>query len=387
MYRGVMADMKFNCPGCGQPIGCDVLWGGHIIECPTCKREITVPQQQAAPTAAPVQRDAAGALVPRPPAETKLSIGASKHEAASGPPAAAKAPQAQRGGPPGRSMGARGKKNPAMKYLKIAAVVIVVGVAVYFGWGFVSQWQEKANEKRRQAEKNADGGEVGHIGALYGALDATEPGHALGGGMRGSTPGSRRSTGPRAIQLGADGKPMPQAAAGAALPVVAPEFTLDAATAQIPESPVNGMISGTNFVMETARIDFVAGAQVLRLIQGPIAAPDREILIYLHPKPGESLVGHKWNVSKDVKSTDVSQVLKRWKANPRVAPQFKAYTTGYALKLELGHISGGNISGKVFVALPDPENSVAAGVFNAKTILVEPPGAGTNSAAATVVKP
>src|SRR5438270_10734777 len=182
MYRGGMAEMKFNCPGCGQPIGCDVLWGGHIIECPTCKREITVPQQQSAPTAAPVQRDAAGALVPRPPAETKLSIGQSKQEASSGPPAAAKAPQAQRGGPPGRPMGAKGKKNPWMKYVKIAAVVIALGVGGYFGWGFVSQWQEKANEKRRQAEKNADGGEVGHIGALYGALDAPEPGHALGGG-------------------------------------------------------------------------------------------------------------------------------------------------------------------------------------------------------------
>jgi hypothetical protein len=273
-----------------------------------------------------------------------------------------------------------------MKYVKIAVVLIVVAVGGYFGWGLVSQWQDKANEKRRQAEKNADGGQVGHIGALYGALDATEPGHALGGGMRGSTPGSRQSTGPRAIRLGADGRPLPQPA-GADLPVITPVFTLDAAAAQIPEGKVNGMISGTNFVMETARIDLVAGAQVLRLIQGLTTAPDREILIYLHLKPGESLVGRTWNVSKDIKSTDVSQVLKRWKPNPRFAPQFKAFTSGYALKLELGHISGGTISGKVFVALPDPEQSVAAGVFKASTILVEPPAAATNAPAARPPKP
>src|SRR5258706_11589810 len=241
-----MAEMKFNCPGCGQPIACDVLWGGHIIECPTCKREITVPQTQSAPVgAAPAARDASGALVPQVPVETKLSIGQSKHEAASGPSAAAKAPQAQTAGPTRRPMRAGGgkKKSGAMKLVKIAVVVIVVGVSGYFGWGLVSQWQEKANEKRRQAEKNADGGEVGHIGELYNVLDATEPGgRGLGGGTRGSTPGSRQSTGPRAIHLGADGKPMAQPA-GADLPVIAPVFTLEVETAKIPEGKVNGMIS------------------------------------------------------------------------------------------------------------------------------------------------
>src|SRR2546421_5540249 len=138
-----MAEMKFTCPGCGQPISCDVLWGGHIIECPTCKREITVPQQQSAPvhaarTAGPAPA-ASGSLVPEPPPETRLSIGQSKHEAAAGPAASAKAPQAQTGGPLGRPMGRGKKKSPAMKYVKIGVALVVVGVGGYFALGVVHQ--------------------------------------------------------------------------------------------------------------------------------------------------------------------------------------------------------------------------------------------------------
>ena len=98
-------------------------------------------------------------------------------------------------------------------------------------------------------------------------------------------------------------------------------------------------------------------------------------------------MGHTWNVSKDVKPTDVSQVAKRWKPNPKFAPQFKPFASGYALKLEFGHISGGTISGKVFVALPDPEQTVAAGIFNATTTLIEPPAAGTNAPGVKTGKP
>jgi len=59
--------------------------------------------------------------------------------------------------------------------LKIGAVIIVVAVGGYFGFGLVSSWQEKANAKRRDTEKQADGGQVGHIGDLYNVLDTTDP--------------------------------------------------------------------------------------------------------------------------------------------------------------------------------------------------------------------
>ena len=44
------------------------------------------------------------------------------------------------------------------------------------------------------------------------------------------------------------------------------------------------------------------------------------------------------------------------------------------MKLELGQITDGVIPGKIFIALPDTEQSVAAGVFNASTSLADASG-------------
>jgi hypothetical protein len=77
-----------------------------------------------------------------------------------------------------------------------------------------------------------------------------------------------------------------------------------------------------------------------------------------------------------MRDRSVPQVVKRWKTNPRFAPQFKAYSSGYAMKLELGEITNGVLPGKIFVALPDTEQSVVAGVFKASTTLADASGVG-----------
>src|SRR5579859_5914969 len=64
----------------------------------------------------------------------------------------------------------------------------------------------------------------------------------------------------------------------------------------------------------------------------------------------------------------VPQVTKLWKNNPRFAPAYKSFTSGYAMKLELGQAADGVVPGKIFLALPDPEQSVVAGNFNASII-------------------
>ena len=133
-----------------------------------------------------------------------------------------------------------------------------------------------------------------------------------------------------------------------------------------------GHWEGDVFVVETAGLGIIGNAHVLSLRQGPAASPDREILVYLHPKAGESLTGHVWTVSKDMKGAGVPQVAKRWKTNPKFAPTLKSFSAGYAMKLELGQINNGEISGKVFLALPDAEQSVVAGVFQAMTSLATP---------------
>jgi hypothetical protein len=140
-------------------------------------------------------------------------------------------------------------------------------------------------------------------------------------------------------------------------------WTLDITKARIPSSRANGAISGTNFVAENARVDPVGTAQVLRLLQGQAVSPDREVLIYLHLKAGEKLGGQTLNVSQEMAGVGVPQVTKRWKNNPKYAPLYKSFTSGYALRLELGQVADGSLPGKIYLALPDPDQSVVAGSF------------------------
>ena len=81
-------------------------------------------------------------------------------------------------------------------------------------------------------------------------------------------------------------------------------------------------------------------------------------------KPGESLEGRNWLVARD-QSAGTPQVVKRWKTNPRVAPQQQTFNGGYAMKLELGKASDGSLPGKIYLALPGPDQTVAGGVFTA----------------------
>jgi len=254
------------------------------------------------------------------------------------------------------------------------AVAIVCAVGGYFVVGWVTDLQNKANEKQREMAKNSDGGQIGHIASLYDVLDRTEPG---GPGLRGrqvSGPRQRQNGATRPIDVPGDKEneedmEKPEKP----LPIIPAAYTLEVESAVIPEGRVNGMISGTNFVADLARVDAdPGGAQILRLIQGPITSPAREILIYLHPKAGEALPGHTWKITKEMKGGETPTVAKRWKSNPQYAADVKSFSFGYAMKLELGQLNeNGEIPGKVYLALPDKEQTVAAGQFKIRTALYE----------------
>jgi len=368
-----MAELKFICPHCNQKISCDELWGGHQLQCPSCQREVTVPQNEAAPAPVPaappvrVSIHTHGSAAPGPPppppsAQPKLSLGRPQHGQESAPGA----PEPVRSKPVYRTIAPpEKKKSGPMKWVTIGAVVVALGVGGYFGYGWYAKHQEEANAKPGPAEKNSDGGDK--TGANRSGAPS-QPRNGVGKPLPGT-----------AADVGGD----PAKPAGKELPVIPAVWTLDIATAKIPEGRANGKISGTNFVVETAGLGIVGNAHVLSLRQGPAISPDREILVYLHPKAGESLTGHVWTVSKDMKGAGVPQVAKRWKTNPKFAPMLKSFSAGYAMKLELGQINNGEISGKVFIALPDAEQSVVAGVFQATTSLATPASPIANPAAPT----
>ncbi len=346
-----MAEFKFPCPACYQNIICDELWCGQQIKCPSCNVDLVVPQKEAVA--------ASSSLVPEVPAgPAKLSIGRPQ------PGLTGAAHPAQKFIPSlGQTKVAAPKKNHLLTIAKIAAVVIVLGVGGYFGYGWLSKYQEKANEKRRAAEKNADGGEVGHIADLYNVLDATDPNKMGRSGGSGSGPRASRIARSATVAVPADGSTPAPDVTDKQLPVIAPVWTLDVASATIPEGQLNGKVAGTNFTADSARIDRVGTAQVLALRQGTGPSPDRELLVYLHLNPGETLAGHNWTVSQEMRPPAAPQVLKRWKTDPKFAPQQKFFSTGYAMKLELGQTNESGLPGKIFLALPDPEQSVVAGLF------------------------
>jgi hypothetical protein len=71
-----------------------------------------------------------------------------------------------------------------------------------------------------------------------------------------------------------------------------------------------------------------------------------------------------------MKSAVISSVVKISKPNPKYAAKETPFATGFALKLELGQMTDSNtIPGKIYAALPDPEQSVVGGSFNATTWL------------------
>jgi hypothetical protein len=340
-----MAELKFDCPSCKQPIACDELWGGHQIQCPSCNNELTVPQKHGG--AAPTQIVVPSSLVPKPPEEpAKLSIGRSQHQPSTTPGLSAAQATVFRKPPPPPPKG----KGPLVKLGITVGILLALGAGAYFGYPAFKDWQEKRNAKSGEADTNS-------------TATATSP---ASGDSSNSAP---------AVQE----KP---------LPVIPAIYSLDVETAKIPEGRANGKMTGTNFVVETARIDPSGGAQVLRLFQGPLAAPDIDVLIYLHLKQGETLAGYNLKVASDTRGAGLPRVVKRVKTNPKYAPQPVSFSYGYAMKLELGQIADGAIPGKIYLALPDPEQSVVAGVFKAtmtagSTNLATAPVASPTPAAAT----
>ena len=353
-----MSDIKFSCPQCGQHITCDELCMGMEVACPGCQQTLTVPQMAPAPAAAP------------PPTQPRITINRTAHQ-----PAAAAAP-------PPRTMPAyrtfnpepEPKKGGVKKLITIALVVIAFGVGGYFGFNWVYQLQQKTNAKMAEAGKNSDGGEMGETAAIYKTLDATDP-DKMRMPSYSDLPGTRlarraghdhnAATAAAADDEGDDAATMKTP--GNDLPVIPAAYSLDANTATIPEGRVNGAISGSPFVAEIIRFDAAQTYQVLRFTQGSLTSPDREVLVYFHFKPGESPAGNTILITSDSHAAGNPSVVKRWKTDPKYAPTSKTFATGYAMKIEFTGMTPGVLSGRIYLAMPDPEKTFVAGVFKAQT--------------------
>jgi len=64
--------------------------------------------------------------------------------------------------------------------------------------------------------------------------------------------------------------------------------------------------------------------------------------------------------------------VKKWRPNPKFAPQQKSFANGYAMKLEIVNQSQDLVQGRIYLALPDPEQTVVAGQFTATVRQAKP---------------
>lgn len=342
-----MGEFKFNCPSCSQKIQCTDEWVGHQIQCPGCQQNIQVP---AAPESAPAAEEAKPA--------SKLSLGLAQHQKTAPPPVSTfshgtnptrhfSASQAKSSGP--------SKADKLKRIGMIAACVVLIPPAGYFGFTAIRDYQAKMNLERQKAAADSDGGRLGHIASLYDALDATDPAKHS---RFGDDPDSKRSSRGRASG-GTNA-----ASGGGEEKLVAPTWTLDIEKVKLQRGKVNGNLAGTNFVAGGAFVDVNGGVNLLSFRQGTNFVTDREVFVYLKLRPGESLVGQSWTIASDTR-TNVPNVVKKWRPNPRFAPQQKSFANGYAMKLEFTQQSEELVQGRIFLALPDTEQSVIAGQFTA----------------------
>jgi hypothetical protein len=327
-----MADLNIKCQ-CGQDLVCDSAYAGQQVQCPYCQANVTVPK----PSAGGSQHNP---LVPKVPEATKLAIG-TKETHGKGAAAQASHPMNLR-----KPTAPRKKKLPVKEIGTYVALIAVLGVAGYFGYDY---W------KKKQAATEA--------------AEAPPPAAAPA-----NPEGSTAAPAEGVAGTEAAGTEAPKPKPEKALPIIPPAYTMDAAIAKIPQSKVNGTITGSEFVPDSARLEQTPTSQVLRFTQGALPTVDRELVVYLKMKFADLTNGHSVSVASDTRGSGLPQIVKRWRANPnsRYAPASKTFGYGYVLKLELEKPVNGQLPGKLYVALPDKEESVVAGVFSLALPSIDP---------------
>lgn len=308
-----MSEFKFDCPLCHEPIQCGVEYAGYPIQCPACNGQITVPKPEARPK---VRVTTTGGSTPPMPAIPPLRQGGS------------------------------GSKPP---YLKIGVSVLLIGVVLAALFPVLKRFQKTTDAAIEETAEAGGGGQ-----------EATDP-------ARLEPKDERVVNRPGASSENPVETPAPVAAELSA-PIVIPAWTLDLEKAEVPKSRANGNLGGPNFVVNQARLHKNGILNILSLRPGTNALADRELLVYIRLKPGESIEGKTIQITRDLPA-GVPQVAKKWRPDPRYAPQQKFFSSGYLMKLEFGKMKEAGLPGKIFLALPDQDGTVVAGHFEAETAL------------------
>jgi hypothetical protein len=136
-------------------------------------------------------------------------------------------------------------------------------------------------------------------------------------------------------------------------------WTLELTNAVIPDTPVAGKIHGSAFAYNRAAL--VGG--LLLVGEGTAPPYDLGFGVGLVASQGEQLSGKTFEIPPD--RTNAPKVGWRWK-NEQQQPVTQIISNGYLLKVTFGQASSGRMPGKIYICLPDADQSFAAGTFDAE---------------------
>jgi hypothetical protein len=152
-------------------------------------------------------------------------------------------------------------------------------------------------------------------------------------------------------------------AQGPIINTVAPRsaWTMDLAKMKIPDGLASGKIFDQEFVLEAAKLN--GGTLTLR--QGKEFFADAQIIVFLFLKEGEAMAGKTFRIAS---ATGLGRphihVSAKVKPGGRSERKSEAFVNKYAMVVEFGKSSGGQLPGKFYLCLPDKTQSVVAGNFS-----------------------
>jgi hypothetical protein len=341
-----MSDFKFSCPTCGQHISCDTSNVGMTVACPACNTALVVPPP---PQAAP----------PAPPG---LSIAASqaRHTAAEASHSAEvmSRTHAQPTAPSSRAPG--GGKTSG---LAIASLVCSLTGCLGFIPGIICGHLARRNIRRDPSLK---GGGLALAGLIISYLSLASCAFALVFGVSSIMAVFKSPEFKKAVADAQKQQLQTQANhASTTTNTSAPQeslWNLNLITAQFPDQPAAGKIHNLPFTVENA----TAQNGVITL-HGD-ADSGIQVMIFTFMNGDEPFTGKNYDISPagaDAFTGKMPHIHMTWKNPDGSGTGSKAYPTGFALKLQLAAAADadGKIPGKIYVCLPDNEQSYVAGNF------------------------
>lgn len=143
-------------------------------------------------------------------------------------------------------------------------------------------------------------------------------------------------------------------------------WALNLADRPFPETNAVGRVNARGFTLERATVQ--GGTLTFR--HQARTAQEMSVTINLFAKQGQELAGQSVNV--DAGWTNAPKVTLRWK-DEQQQPVSRTFRKGYALKLQFGAVTNGQLPGRIYLCVPDDEKSCLAGTFMAEIRKPTPP--------------